>query len=217
MKKLTLAYIALSAFFLSCQPKPTDADLVRNMYVLTRNYISSTNYSSYNTYALALDTVSYFYNQDADPKDTLQCSKCTGKNYQLQTFLSLITGEIKLKLDAAGFTQVGWKQNPDLKIYVAIIETYDLYQGYTYQPYGYGFGGYYGGYGYYGGGYIPTISATDEADMYIQIYDLKNKTGGNPTALWGCVITDLVSAPDLGGSTLRAIDQAFAQSKYITK
>lgn len=217
MKKLVIVCTALSSIFMGCQPKPSDVDLVRNMLVLTRNYVSSTNYSNYNTYALAVDTVSYFYNQDTDPKDTLQCSSCSGKNKQLGTYPSVITQQVKLRLDGAGFTQVAWKQNPDLKIYVVIIENYNLYQGYSYYPYGYGFGGYYGGYGYYGGGYVPTISASDVADLYIQIYDLKNKTGGNPTALWGCVITDLVSSPSLEETTRKSIDQAFAQSPYITK
>ena len=217
MKKLIIGCVALSVIFMGCQPKPNDADLVKNMLVLTRNYAPSTNYSNYSTYALAVDTVSYFYNQDTDPKDTLQCTNCTGNNRQLGTYPSIITRQVKQRLDGVGFTQVDWKQNPDLKIYVVIIENYSLYQGYSYYPYGYGFGGYYGGYGYYGGGYVPTISSSDEADLYVQIYDLKNKTSGNPTALWGCVITDLVSSPDLTGITQRSIDQAFAQSTYITK
>lgn len=216
MRKLIISFIALSGLFSGCQPKPSDGDLVRNMLVLTSNYIPTTNYSSYSTYSLSMDTVSYFFNQDPDPKDTLQCFSCTGNNHQLGDYPRVITDQIKLRLDAK-FTHVGAKQNPDLKVYVVIIENYNLYQSYSYYPYGYGFGGYYGGYGYYGGGYIPTVSATDVADLYIQIYDLKNKTGSNPTALWGCVISDLVaSSGDLVNVTQRSIDQAFAQSTYLT-
>ncbi|HTH56021.1 MAG TPA: DUF4136 domain-containing protein [Cyclobacteriaceae bacterium] len=216
MKKWIITCTAFATLLLSCQPKPNDADLVRNLLVLTSNYNSSINYSSYTTYGLATDTVSFFYNQDPDPKDTLQCSSCTGNNNALGSYPTTITNEIKYKLDSAGFKQVGWKQNPDLKIYVAIVENYSLYQSYSYYPYGYGFGGYYGGYGYYGGGYIPTVNASDQADLYIQIYDLKNKTGGNPTALWGAVITDLVTSPS-ASITTRAIKRAFDQSKYISK
>lgn len=216
MRKLIIASIALSAFLSSCQPKPSDADLVKNLVVLTSNYNASTNYSSYSTYGLATDTISYFYNQDPDPKDTLQCTACTGNNHLLSDFPTTITSVIKSKLDSIGYTQVPWKQNPDLKIYVAIIENYNLYQSYSYYPYGYGFGGYYGGYGYYGGGYVPTVSASDQANLYIQIYDLKNKTGNTPTPLWGAVITDLVSSPS-ATPTRRSIRRAFDQSKYISK
>lgn len=217
MKKLLGAALFACCIFWGCEPKPNATDLVKNLMVFTTNYISTTNYSNYSTYSLAVDTVSYFFNQDPDPRDTLQCSACAGNNNILGTYPTIITSEIKSKMDAAGYTQVFSKQNPDLKVYVVIIENYNVYQSLSYYPYGYGYGGYYGGYGYYGGGYVPSVNVTDQADLYIQIYDMKNKTNGKPTPLWGCDITDLVTAPALGTLTLRAIDQAFAQSTYIKK
>jgi hypothetical protein len=217
MKRLLITVLGGSIFFTSCQPKPSGSDLVKNMLVYTANYDQTTDYSKYNTYSLALDTLSYFNNQDSNEKDTLQCSACTGNNNALDIYPSIVTEEIKLKLDGGGFTHVSAKANPDLKVYVVIVENYNVYQSLSYYPYGYGYGGYYGGYGYYGGGYVPTVSETDQADLYIQIFDMKNRTNGKPTPLWGCDISDLVSSNDLGNLTIKAVDQAFAQSSYIKK
>ncbi len=192
-----------------CQPKPDAGDLVKNMVVSTQ-YDNTTDFTKYSTYYLALDTVSYFNSDDPYAADTLQCDACNGYSNQLGSYPGVITSEVKARLDAIGYKQVPRNQNPDLKIYVFIIENYNVSQSYNYSPYGYGYG-----YGFgYGGGYYPTVSVSDQADLYIEIFDLTNHS----KPLWLCDIGDLVSSPDPNGSiTIRSIDQAFQQSSYIKK
>jgi hypothetical protein len=208
MKKRYFVMAACALFFWGCEPKPSASDLVKNMMVTT-DYDKSTDFTKYTTYYIPLDTISFFSNADPVAADTLLCTGCTGANNG-GTYPQVITREIKTQLDLAGFTNVGKKQNPDLRVYVFIVETVNVYQSYNYNPYGYGFGyGY--GYGY------PTVSETDQADLYLEIFDIKNLTNGKPTLIWYCDIGDLISSPDYKGLSTKAIDQAFKQSTYIKK
>ena len=191
-----------------CQPKPNASDLLKRMLVTT-DYDQSTDFTKYSTYYLPTDTVSYFNNSDPVAADTLLCTACSGNNNG-GTYPQIITDELKSQLDLAGFTKVGKKQSPDLRVYVFIVENVSVYQSYNYSPYGYGYG--------YGYGYsYPTVSVSDQANLYVEIFDLKNLSGGKPTLRWYCNIGDLVSSPDLSALTTKAIDQAFTQSSYLKK
>jgi hypothetical protein len=209
MKKY-FVFVLSALFYWGCQPKPTTSDLVKNM-VVTTDYNNTVDFTQYTNYYLPLDTISYFNNSNTVAADTLLCTACTGNNNG-GTYPQIITSEIKKQLDLAGFTKVEKKQNPDFRVYVFIVENINIYQSYNYYPYGYGFG-----YGYgYGYGY-PTISETDQGDLYIEIFDIKHLTNGKPTLVWYCDIGDLISTPDLSALTTTAIDQAFSQSTYIKK
>src|SRR5258708_5962709 len=70
-----------------------------------------------------------------------------------------VTSLVRDKMDSLGYAKVNFNQSPDLKIYIVIVENYNVYQSYQYSPYGY--------YGY--GGYYPTVSVSDQADLYINI------------------------------------------------
>ncbi len=212
MKKNQFILLLPSLVFFACQPKPNLNELVKNL-VVTTDYDKSNGFlqNSYSTYTLQVDTIKYFnYSSNYYPADTLQCVACTGNNKYFDNYPTTITSEIKNKLDAAGFTKVGAKQNPDLKVYVFIIENYSVSQSYNYNPYGYGYG-----YGY-GSGYT-SISVSDQANLYIQLFDLKHFYKSKPNLVWSCNIGDLVSSPTLTSLTTKAIDQAFAQSGYIKK
>lgn len=202
---------------LGCNPKPNNSDLLKHFSTIT-NYIDTVNFSNKKTYWLQLDTISYFNSQSNAQTDTLQCLKCTGNNNQLGQYANIITTEIKAKLDAAGYVAVNGKQNPDMKVYVTVIENYSLYQTYTYYPYGYGYGyGYYGG--YYGGygGYYPSVGVSDVASLYIVVFDLKHSYQGKPNQIWIAQAGDLVSSPNLYDLSVEAVDQAFKQSPYFKK
>lgn len=200
----------------SCQPKPNAGDLVKNL-VVTTNYDNTVDFTQYSSYYLPLDTLSYFNSSDNNPADTLAVDP-SGTGY-----VGNITSRVNNNMSAAGYTRVGKKASPDLKVYVFIVENYNVYQTYNYYPYGYGYGygfgyGYgYGGYGY--GSYYPSYSVSDQADLYIEVFDLKNKVNGKPKLIWACDIADLVSSPDQTATTivLKSIDQAFKQSSYIKK
>jgi hypothetical protein len=117
-----------------------------------------------------------------------------------------ITRKVKGKLDSLGYSQVDKKMSPDLWVYIYVNEVYSAYQSYVYNPYSFG---------YYGANY-PTVSVTDQADLYIYVFDLKHKTSG--PYLWACDIGDLVSSPDQTITPiLRGINQAFKQSPYFKK
>src|SRR5882672_9933677 len=118
--------VACVLFFGGCQPKPNDADLVKSMVVST-DYDKSANFSTYSSYYLPLDTISYFNNSDPVAADTLLCSACTGNNNG-GTYPSVITSELRTQMDLAGFTRVDKKQSPDLRVYVFIVENISLYQ-----------------------------------------------------------------------------------------
>lgn len=202
--------VASALSFWGCEPKPNTGDLVKNM-VVTTDYDNTVDFTKYTSYYLPIDTISYFTNASSSNKaDTLWCPTCNnGGQYPHVT-----TNEVINQMNLAGFTQVGKKQNPDLRVYIFVVENVSISQSYAYNPYGYGYG--YGfGYGY-GYGY-PTYSETDQADLYLEIFDVKNLTKGKPTLIWYCDISDLVSSPDLSGLSAKAIDQAFKQSSYLKK
>lgn len=200
--------VASALFCWGCEPKPNTSDLVKNM-VVTTDYDNTVDFTKFSSYYLPIDTISYFTNSSSQV-DTLWCTTCkNGGEYPHVT-----TSEVIRQMNSAGFTQVGKKQNPDLRVYIFVVENVNTYQSYYYNPYGYGYG--YGfGYGY-GYGY-PTYSQTDQADLYIEIFDVKHLTKGKPSLVWYSDISDLVSSPDFSGLTVKAIDQAFKQSSYLKK
>jgi hypothetical protein len=205
--------VASILFCWGCEPKPNTSDLVKNM-VVTTDYDNSVDFTKFTSYYLPIDTISYFNNSDSNAADTLQCAACSGNSRQLGDYAHLSTNEVINQMNLAGFTLVGKKQNPDLRVYIFIVENVNTYQSYYYNPYGYGFG--YGfGYGY-GYGY-PVYTQTDQADLYLEIFDVKHLTNGKPTLVWYSDISDLVSSPDFSGLTVKAIDQAFKQSSYLMK
>lgn len=211
MKNLLFVGLISAAFLWSCEPKPSDADLVKKMVVVT-NYNDTVQFSKRTTYYLALDTIKYFNpSSPYYPADTLQCTKCKGINNSLYDYPSAINDEINYKLSLAGFTHVTSMKNADLWVYVFIVENYSVAQSYAYNPYGYY------GYGYGYGSYYPTVSVSDQAYLLINIFDLKNNYQGNSNLIWLTRISDLVSAPSLYSQSIAAIDQAFKQSPYIKK
>lgn len=185
----------------SCQPKPNDADLLKNM-VVTTDYNTTANFSNYSTYWMSLDTISYFLNTDTNLADTIS----TGAG------VSTIANAVSGKVTAAGYNLVGKSASPDFWVHIYVVENYSEYQSYYYNPYGYGYGGYYGGYG----GYGSTLSVSDQSNLFIFFVDLKHRSSGK-SYMWGCNIGDVASSPDQINTTLRAIDQAFQQSSYIKK
>jgi len=194
MKKGFVIVIVSVLFLWACEPKPNGSDLVKKMVVST-DYNSSANFTSYSTYTMVLDTISYFDNSDPNPADTSA----------IGSEIHDITNKVKNKMDSAGYSLVNEKL-ADLWVYIYVNQVYSAYQSYYYNPYSYG----------YYGSYYPTVSVTDLADLYIYIVDLKHKTSG--PYLWACDIGDLVSSQDQTSATiLQAIDQAFKQSPYIKK
>jgi len=199
MKRGRLLLLIGLLFLWGCEPKPTLDKLVKSM-VVTTDYNGNANFGNYSTYTMVLDTISYFDNSDPNPADTIATASQSTEVHD-------ITSRVKAKMDSVGYSLVSKKSAPDLWVYIYVNEVYSAYQSYSYNPYSYG---------YYGGSYYPTVSVSDQADLYIYILDLKHKVSG--PYLWAADIGDLVSSPDQTSATVvRAINQAFKQSPYIKK
>lgn len=187
--------VVFAILWWSCEPKPNANELVKQM-VVTTDFNSSADFSNYSTYTMVIDTMSYFDNSNPNPRDTT----VIGPGVQN------ITRKVKNKMDSVGYSLVSKKADPDLRVYIYVNEIYSAYQSYYYNPYSFG----------YYGSYYPTVSITDQADLYIYVIDLKHKTSG--PYIWACDIGDLVSSPtQTTAPILRGIDQAFKQSPYFKK
>ncbi len=209
-----LAVIGL-LFLWACQPTPSDGDLVRNLVVTTNYYEDAKNFAGYSTYYLALDTLSYFNNEDPVAADTLQCICPNNPNGEysntLGSFAQFVTAQVQGKLDSLGYSQIAKKKNADFWVYVFVIDNYSVSQSVGYNPYG-GYGGFYGGYG----GYYPVTTVSENEDLWIYIIDIKQSS-----VVWTCDIGDISAS--LGNASspanvlTHAINQAFKQSSYIKK
>jgi hypothetical protein len=203
MKKLFLI-VAGALFLWGCQPQPGAGDLLKNLVVFT-DKSNTADYTKYSTFYLRLDTMNYYNSSDPNLADTLWLSSQSGD------FVDYVTRTVSDSLQARGYSPVNRKSSPDLKIYIYEVENYSV--SYSYYPYSYGYGYGYGGYGY--GGYT-SASVSDQADLYVQILDVKNLTGGKPTLIWYCDIGDIVSL-NSANTFIRALGQAFKQSPYLKK
>ncbi|HLZ16029.1 MAG TPA: DUF4136 domain-containing protein [Cyclobacteriaceae bacterium] len=206
MKSVLLILTGATLVLWGCQPKPSDAELLKNLVVFTDKSNNTTNYTQYSTYYLRPDTMNYYNSSDPNPADTLWLSSQSGD------FVDYVTKTVNDSLTARGYSSVSRKSSPDLKVYIYEVENYSV--SYSYYPYSYGYGYGYGGYGY-GGGYT-TASVSDQADLYIQILDVKHLTSGKPTLIWYCDIGDIASLSS-ADTFIRALGQAFKQSPYLKK
>src|ERR1041385_2878843 len=103
MRKLMFVGLIGATILLSCEPKPNTADLVKKMVVVT-DYNDTVNFSKKTTYYLALDTIIYFNTSTKYyPNDTLQCTTCSGYNNYLADYPTVVTDELKNKMNLAGY------------------------------------------------------------------------------------------------------------------
>lgn len=212
--RITFFWSVLTLFAATgCSTQPEMVDRVRDMIVQT-NYVNTTNFASYATYAMPMDTIGHVFNQD--PNDTLIVG----------SYAKLVTATLKSTMDQIGYTQVGKKQSPDLALNAYVVEDYSVFQSVGYSNFygGYG-GGYYPGYyypGYYGyGGYYgyPFYQSysVNTATLVLELVDLKNKSNKRVLIVWNAYAGDLLTSVDTFGKTSEAIQQAFKQSPYIKK
>jgi len=194
MKKWSIVLFVL--LLIGCEPKPKSSDLLKNYVVMTNKYVSS--FSQYSTYYLSIDTLVYVYNTAYSSDSVWQCTQCSGKNNQLGSgYVDITTNEVNANMNNGGFTKVEWSQNPDIEVFISVVEDYSE--------------SYYGG-GYYYGSYYPTVSVSDQWTMHIYLVDVKKET-----LIWEGDISDISATIDNDGSLLvKAIDKAFQQSS-VTK
>ncbi|HRI78619.1 MAG TPA: DUF4136 domain-containing protein [Cyclobacteriaceae bacterium] len=194
---------------ISCQTVPTNIELVQSMLVQT-TMESTADFSSYASYSLALDTLGYFTIDD--PLDSV----ITG------SYAQQVTAQIRFNMDKAGYTRVANDQNPNLAVSAFILRDYGVIQSLSYPGYYSTYSGIfypkcYGFKNYYGYPYLNNLNF-NTATLVIEIIDMKNKdTQGKSKLLWTAYIGDLINTVDINSRTISAVDDSFAQSKYIKK
>ena len=193
-----------------CHPEPDSKTLFDDLVVST-NYDTEANFGSYLTYAIPTDTIGLVSNTSNDTIITAKESD----------FPRPVLDAIRSNLDARGYTRVGRNENPDLGINVVVVNDFNVFQQLVYpDPYYYP-GSYYSGYyGYSSWYYYPYVNtyAYNTGVLIIEIVDLKNKTPDNKVrVVWDAYLGDIYSTVTLLDQTVRAVNQAFQQSPYISK
>lgn len=202
MKGIVPAMLALLC--IGCQPEPDNLQLLDDLVVET-NYDTDADFSEYQTYSLALDTVGFVSNQYTD---TILVSPKNG------TLPRTIANQIKTNLSQRGLDRVAQNENPDIGVIAFIVNEIDVFQQVVYPGYYYP-SNYYNNYSYYAYPYVQT-SVTNTGALVIEFVDLKNKTADNKVkVIWSAYLADIVSTLDLQVQAKDGIDQAFIQSSYI--
>src|SRR6185295_2512202 len=104
MKNILFVSLAGVIFLAGCMPKPSDADLLKNLVVHT-HYEPSANFGSYSTFYLPLDTMMFIVNGD---------TSYYRDNPGSLDFIDATTHAINNKFLAAGYQKVEWNSSPDL-------------------------------------------------------------------------------------------------------
>jgi len=213
MKKLFifLTVIGFAMTNLSCSIRPELGDLVKNMVVQTSK-ADNINFSNYVTFAI--------------PEDTLGLlSNVTDDTLIVGEYAQVTTAKMIEKMLDAGYEQVDKTEDPDLGINAFILDNQGVFQSYTYSPGFLGFPGYnypgYWGYGGFGGYYgYPLVQnfSYQTGTMVIELVDLKNRTPDNKLqVVWVARIGDVYTSEDPLGNMVKAINQAFEQSPYLSR
>jgi hypothetical protein len=205
MKKLIyLTFPLVLLLIIACSDDGDDMRLYDD-YVVSTQYDTAADFSSYATYYIAKDTIGYLSNSS---RDTIFVY---GSN---STYPRSVIEEVRKQMNDAGYSFVEKSQNPDLGVKITVAENLNFYQQVIYPSY------YYSGYYGYGGGYnypyVQTYS-NRSATLIIELLDLKNATPSKVKAIWMSYMGDLYATWELDEAAERGIRQAFVQSPYLKK
>jgi len=210
MKLKTFLVILFVSVLFSCRKEPNTEDLKLEQVVATDRDLSA-NFSNYATYFIS-DTVSIVASASTD-------SILTGP-----MALQMVKA-VKDNMNSRGYTFVARSAGPDLGFRLTVIKDitrtavcggwWDGWYGY-YPPW------YWGCY-YCGGYYYPwcTTYTYTIGTSTLYMFDIKNQGANhNVRALWGATMFGVFSTSNNQTNadlTTTAINQAFAQSTYLTK
>jgi hypothetical protein len=203
MKKL-LVVLFIATMLMSCQSEPDNLLLLDELVVST-NYDPSATFGSYATYAIPTDTIGFI---SSSSNDTILVSSAENGYYPRE-----VLEQVMQNLNDRQYTRVSRNENPDLGVNVYVVQDLNISQQVIYPNYYYP---YYYGYGsYYSYPYVNTYAYNTGA-LVVEIVDLKNVTIDNKVkVIWNASMGDVYSTLDLLDQSVKAIDQAFAQSNYL--
>jgi hypothetical protein len=189
---------------MSCQSEPDNLLLLDELVVST-NYDPSATFGSYATYAIPTDTIGFI---SSSSNDTILVSSAENGYYPRE-----VLEQVMQNLNDRQYTRVARNENPDLGVNVYVVQDLNISQQVIYPNYYYP---YYYGYGsYYSYPYVNTYAYNTGA-LVVEIVDLKNVTIDNKVkVIWNASMGDVYSTLDLLDQSVKAIDQAFAQSNYL--
>lgn len=194
-----------------CLSNPDLSSLKTDMVVDTE-FDSTANFAGFHTFVIRQDTIGLVSNQ------TNQTYITHDSVDDPDMFASQVVDRITNNFKDAGYSQVTADNNPDLGVYVFVLDNYDAFQQLVYPTYYPG--SYYGGYSGYYGYYQPYVQTyvSQYATLVIQVVDFKHShtiTDSAPV-IWTAYIGDLYFAgSDYISLSLDGINQAFVQSPYI--
>lgn len=187
----------------SCHPEPEQYDLLDQM-VVTTNYDTTANFSSYLTYSLPTDTIGFVSN--TDPNDSIR----TSPQYELPR---KVLQTVEDNMEAFGYNRVGFNESPDIGVNVYAVKDLNLFQQVIYPNYSYS--GYYGYGGYYYYPYVQTY-AYNTGSLVVEFVDLKNVAANKKyKVIWNAYMGDLFNAVNQLDQSVDAVNQAFKQSSYL--
>lgn len=205
---LTTFILAGIAAFNSCVlPYPDDNELYQDVATISRRD-ATVDFSKFSTYSIS-DTV--FFVDDDSTVDAIEAQYST----------QLVTAVVN-HMNSRGYTRVDKTADPDLLINMSATESLNIvyYPGYGYDYWDCYYWGYYCGWYYYPT--YPTISTYKSGSLVIDMVNIGDALDGNLGYLpipWTSVIYALSSSdPSFNvQKALQGIDEAFAQSPYLTK
>lgn len=210
MKKLFLFALAVTALFSSCEKDP-DLNKLSSDYAVYTNYDSNVQFNKFNSYYL--------------PDSILVAGSGLKAQYWKDENAQKIINEVVTEMDARGYTRIDDKEKADIGLQLSYAQstTQIISPGYGY------------GYGWWGAGFwgpfwndwyypYPVSYSYDTGTFVAEMVDLTDKpTDGNKKVdlpvIWHAYASGLMynnSHIDMQ-LTLRAVEQAFAQSSYINK
>jgi hypothetical protein len=195
--------------FAGCRHEPEAIDLFDDMVVAT-NYDPEADFSSYATYAIPTDTIGLVSETSSDTIIVASESSFPGP----------VLEAINQNLQSRGYARVARNENPNLGINVLVVNDFNVFQQVVYPDFYYPGNFYYGYYGYNSWYYYPYVNtyAYNTGVLIIEIVDLKNRTPDNRVrVVWDAYLGDVYSTVDLIEQTVRAINQSFTQSPYLTR
>lgn len=211
MKKVL--FILLTALLVvSCHKEPSMSDLSNDLIVLT-NYDTQANFSDYVTYYL--------------PDSILIISDNPQATYWTEEQAGDILSTIEELMNQRGYVRIDNRNEADLGIQTSYVQNITLFYGYSDPYWWWDYPGYWGpGYWGWDGWYYPyPISYSYRTgSMLAEIVDLKAKTprradaGSKLPVIWTAYMEGLAyNSKDYNAQlVIRALNQAFRQSMYIT-
>ncbi len=208
MKKL-LPFVLTALAFTACEKEP-DMDQLDSDYLVYTNYDTSANFKSFSTYYLP-DSILIISNDNTEPK------------YQKDANALQIINTYAQNMNAKGYTRVDDKDDADLGLQVSYVENTYYFIDYDYPDWWWWYP-YYWNVPYWGdwsGWYYPyVIDYSYSTNSYIaEILNLTAPKGSDNTlpVLWTAFSSGVAYSTATDQTlTINAVNQAFAQSPYLT-